>query len=485
MILVGLLISTGVWAEDASDDIVINPELVISAINAGYTDGETKQNYDFVEIYNTTGEPVSLDEVRIEYINSTGSLAGNVAWAKGVTLNAEYLVLGYAKSPQYESARKEYLYNFGSAGIASTAGYLRLSYREKVIDEVCWGSATCAQNLYKFHTSKELNMTMRRCVVDGLLEGCANGTNFEPANYYPDINEGALMTPVVEEALPQCKGLEFTEIYSYFETDYSEQFIELTNNSGEVIALDGCRLKYKNKEYRLLGELYPGEFFAYQNPDLKLTKNPSSSNEIVVVDADGSIATSVSYYYGQKRGTSFAWFENDWKQTYAPSPGEENVWQEFRTCVAGKIINPQTGNCINFYEDAEPLPCPVGKYRNPETNRCRSYENIDNILRPCAEGYYRSPDTNRCRKVASVVSEIKPCADGYERNPETNRCRKIRVNNGADYGVKGGEELSGVGWVGYGAMAAVVGIGVGYVGWQFRDEIKRGMMKLVRGKRKS
>ncbi|MFV0484895.1 MAG: hypothetical protein ACK5MU_01535 [Candidatus Saccharimonadales bacterium] len=58
------------------------------------------------------------------------------------------------------------------------------------------------------------------------------------------------------------------------------------------------------------------------------------------------------------------------------------------------------------------------------------------------------------------------------------------MNNGADYGVKGGGVVSGAGWVGYGAMAVIVLAGVSYIGWQFRDEIRRGMMKIVKRERK-
>lgn len=484
-LVVGGFLAGGVVAglgENFGGEASMNGDLVISAINAGYTEGEAKQNYDFMELYNVTGEPLLLDGWRVEYVNSVGNVAGTIDFAGGMVLNAEYLVLGFADAPQYAEMDELYAYDFGSsAGLASTAGALRLYNGENLADEVCWGGAVCVQNFIKFGTKVEDNMTLKRCIVDGLVEACKDERWFEPAKYYPEINVEALQLAEVEEVLPQCMGLIFSEIYSYFELDYAEQFMEIYNPTDEAIILDGCAIEYKNKSYGLIGEVLPEEYLVFKNPELKLTKNPSSSNEIFLVDTDGSMAAQMVYYYGQKKGTSVAWFgEEGWKQTYDVTAGMENVWQEFRSCMVGKVINPQTGNCINFDEDEEPLPCPVGKFRNPETGRCRSYESIDNILQPCDDGYYRSAETNRCRKVEAVTTAVKPCADGYERNLETNRCRKIRENNGADYAVSGGTVAVASSWVGYGALVAVVAIGVGYVGWQFREEIKRGMMVSVR-----
>lgn len=154
------------------------------------------------------------------------------------------------------------------------------------------------------------------------------------------------------------------------------------------------------------------------------------------------------------------------------TPGAENVWQEYKSCPTGKVINPSTGNCIGVLETEEPLPCPEGKFRNPETNRCKSLTTIDNILAPCKEGQYRNPETNRCKSLTSLAgSTLTPCADGYERNPETNRCRKIRVNEGTDYGVDMVSYGDKSAFMAYGALAAVGICGVGYIGWQFRREI--------------
>lgn len=48
-------------------------------------------------------------------------------------------------------------------------------------------------------------------------------------------------------------------------------------------------------------------------------------------------------------------------------------------------------------------------------------------LKPCAANQYRNPETNRCKLVASVTTALTPCAPGQYRNPETNRCKKLET----------------------------------------------------------
>ena len=474
------------------------PDLILSAVNAGYTgpDG-SQQNYDFVEIFNTTGEPVRLEKYSLVYTNSAGNRTVHNFLA-GAILNAEFLAMGYSNAPQFAEAENDYKYRFN---LAAATGTVSLLLDDVVVDEVCWGSATCAARYAAFATSVASNSTLVRCIVDGLVEPCADDRPFEFRSYYPEFDFGVLLYDVPEEEppeeppedLPSCRGLIFSEIFTYFEFDYAEQFVELFNPTDEIIPLDSCKIDYKNRNYEMAGEIRPGEYLAYRHANLQLSKNPTSSNIVALIDGDGAEVVSLVYYSGQKKLVSWAFFGVDedgngvWRQTYALTPSEENIYQEFRSCPAGKIINPRTGNCINFFED-EPLPdCPAGKFRNPETNRCKSYETVAKILEPCAEGYYRNPETNRCRKIETATASLTPCQEGYERNPETNRCRKIRENNGADYGVEPTDYTDTSAFVAYGALAVVGTSGVTYAIFQFRHELaqflrktfgKHGRMKL-------
>ncbi|MBR3322853.1 hypothetical protein IKG13_02235 [Candidatus Saccharibacteria bacterium] len=109
-----------------------------------------------------------------------------------------------------------------------------------------------------------------------------------------------------------------------------------------------------------------------------------------------------------------------------PTPAADNIYQEFRSCPEGKIINPETGNCINEKSLASSVikTCPEGQYLNVLTNRCKKMPTAKTQT-ACKAGYYRNPLTGRCKKQAAAKT-AKTCPEGYELNPSTNRCRKKR-----------------------------------------------------------
>ena len=160
-------------------------------------------------------------------------------------------------------------------------------------------------------------------------------------------------------------------------------------------------------------------------------------------------------------------------QTYARTPAADNVYQEFKTCPEGKIINPDTGNCVNepnLTEAALKL-CPEGKYLNILTGRCKNLPTATTAA-ACKEGYYRNPLTGRCKK--NVETTTKTCADGYELNPETNRCRKIRASNLSDYPVEEIKEEQYDNPKIFVALWAILALGASvivYIVIQFRHEI--------------
>lgn len=320
---------------------------------------------------------------------------------------------------------------------------------EEVIDEVCWGKLTCENQFTKFATGAEENKTAIRLP----------DMTFIYEKYYPEIDEGALFVPEPEpESEPEpelppepaevksCAGLKITEIYSYYETSADEQFVEIYNSLDQDLELNGCTLRYKTKNYPLEGTLSSGQYMIIQN--IPLTKDPSSELTLEIIDDSGPIET-VSYAHGQKAGTSLALLEGQWLRTHAPTPAAANVYQEFRTCPEGKVINPATGNCINVVAETEPAACKDGYYRNPETGRCKKYEEPE---------------------------EQKTCEEGYELNPETNRCRKIRASNLSDYPVEEIKEESHSSPQIFVAIWALVALGVIiviYVIVQFRHEIAK------------
>ena len=261
-----------------------------------------------------------------------------------------------------------------------------------------------------------------------------------------------------EEVLPsRCKGMQFSEILSFYETSKSEQFIELYNSTAEQILLDGCQIRYKNKNYPLSGIVKAEEYFVYYPKEFSLTKNPTNSNLIEIIDANTEVVDTLSYPNGQRKGTSYIFVGYDkggkeiWRVTYMPTPREANNYQEYKTCEVGKVINEETGNCVKVTSVTEKV-CPEGQYLNPLTGRCKKVE----------------------------VETEKTCKEGYYLNPETGRCKKIVENNGANYELKPEKYEEKSSFIAFYAVLGIVLIGLVYLIFEFREEIGKFIKKIFR-----
>ena len=201
----------------------------------------------------------------------------------------------------------------------------------------------------------------------------------------------------------------------------------------------------------------PEGYYVYYPVEFSLTKNPTNSNILELIDLDGAILDRLEYFNGQRKGTSYALIGYDevgdeiWKTTYAPTPGEANNYQEFRTCEAGKVINEATGNCVKVTTVSTKI-CPEGQYLNVLTGRCKKYEEV----------------------------KEKTCKEGYYLNPDTGRCRKIKENNGADYSLKPEEYEEKSSFVALYAILGVIVVGIIYIIYEFRKEIVKIIKKIVR-----
>lgn len=454
-----------VFAEENDLPIESAPSLRFYAVNAGYKDDNSSQNYDFIELERTVSEDFSLAGFSLKYFNSSDKPSGEITFTEQQILGADRLVLGFSKSPQYvDWEDSPYLYYFSSSGLASTAGRLQLLFNEEIIDELCWGKIVCSAQNPKFATKPEENYSLVH-TEDG----------YEQLQYYPEIQSVITELAIDEEPL-EC-NLIISEIYTYYESSANEQFVELYNPTEVEQDISRCAFSHKNISYEISGTIPPGAYYIYQNPEITFTKNPTTYNVYSLAGQD------VLLPHGQKRGTSYALFNigtetEQWLQTYRPTPAAENIYQEFQTCPDGKVINPETGNCINETIDKETI-CPEGKYLNLLTGRCKNIETKKATI--CKEGYYLNILTGRCKKITTTTAT--ECAEGYERNPETNRCRKIRTNTAMEYPVEPVEENSYNNpkiFIATGVIVALILGGAIYAIYQYRKEIKQVILKICR-----
>ena len=341
------------------------PPIFIKAINPGYSvDGQTNVG-EFVELSRPLSDiPFLLTNILLRYTNSSGNAVTLFAFPEGSLMAGENLLLRFAGSPDSELANATY-----AKTLAMSAGPLELIMNGEVIDSVCWHSK--ADCLAPFNSS---NPT--------ILVRDDNMIFTHQTAYLPTYHTDALQTitqdspPTTSTSpAPHCQGLQFSEIFTFYQTDSSEQFIEFFNSTASPIDLAGCTIKYKNNTHSLSGTVAAQSYFVY-SPDFSLTKNPTTTNTIELFDADGSPIDAL-IYGGQKKLRSFAKIMQNgtptWQLTYAITKGSANILQQYQTCEEGKIINEATGHCVK-------APTPT-------------------VAKTCAEGYFLNPATNRCKKL--------------------------------------------------------------------------------------
>ena len=443
-----------VWAEEPAETVAPRAlkkgEVLIKSFNPGYTN-----TGEFLELMRLPEDELSLAGLTVNYITSTGREYLVHTFVEGNTMVGESLLMRLASSAEVTEAEDytEVADVVYTRNMSQSKGRINLVFEDEVIDTLAWGLED-DDSFPAFNTKKPTTL-VRDPEAEEVEDSFGHEEDYAPS--YDPEEPGLRIDEVQEEIVePKCRGVEFSELLTYFENTSAEQFIELYNGTEEKIELDGCQLKYKNKLYPLSGEVTAGGYTIIRPGaewGLTLTKNPTSSNILEIIDADGEIVDSLTYTSGQKKNVSLALTGHAvdgseiWTQTYNPTPGAANVYQQFKTCPAGKVINLDTGNCVNETTLTTTLAaCPEGKYRNPLTNRCKSY-------------------------ATTASAELKPCAEGYERNPATNRCRKIVSNDGADYEIVTERFEEKREFVAIWAIVIVVAAGIWYIIFQFREEI--------------
>lgn len=427
----------------------------IKAINPGYKIDGVNNVGEMIEIAwqktDEDGAMVSLAGLTLSYTNSSGNNVVLAEFPEHSFLTGENILLRLASSPESELAAINY-----TKTLAFKAGPLVLKLGDEILDEVCWtGKESCSPPFDGANPT-----TLVRNLETGEFE---HRTDYEPKyvaeNYYiEEVDDG------YGGAMPQCEGLQFTELLSYYVDSKDEQFVEFYNSGAEQILLDGCKIKYKNKVYPLSGVVQPEEYFVRYLNDFNVAKNPASLGVLELLDTNDVVVDKLEYPNGQRKGTSYILIGTDadgqeiWRVTYVPTPGEANNYQEYKPCEEGKVINEETGNCVKVVAGPAEKICPAGQELNEETGRCR--------------------------KIATETE--KTCKDGYYLDEETGRCKKIKENTGANYELNTGSYQENSVFVGVIIVVVILVAGLGYIGYEFRHELRKLLSKVClrfRGKR--
>ena len=460
---------TVVFAEEVEVKL---PELYIGSVNPGYTVEGVGNVGEMFEIArgNSSDEMISLAGVTVRYTNTSGNETVLVEFPENSFLAGERILLRLASSPGNELANLTY-----KKTLAMNAS-LALYRNEELLDAICFTGKNGCLNAF----NKNNPTTLVRNILTNEFE---NRENYEPIfdiknynqkpdepknendfigveedekgeNYNQNPDEGS------NEVSNQCRSLQFSEILSYYAETQAEQFVELYNAGSEQVLLDGCVVKYKNKSFSLSGIIKPEGYFIFSNAELKLTKNPTNSGTLEILDVDETVVDRLDYPNGQKKGVTYAMIgynekgEELWHTTYAVTPGEPNIYQEYKNCEEGKVINEETGNCVKVTEIVE-KKCEVGQYLNPLTGRCKKID----------------------------VEEEKVCKEGYYFYEPTGRCRKVVENDGAEYElVPNTNEKKESSFVAVYAVIGALSVGLIYIIYEYRREIVRIFKRLIQRK---
>ncbi len=444
-IVVAVLTFFGLKNVFAEEIVSEDAEIIIKAVNPGYTiDGKSNVG-EMIEISRKNSDGlVSLAGITVGYTNSSGNYSTLFEFPEHSFMTGETVLLRLASSPESELAAVNY-----TKTLAFKAG-ITLERDGKVLDSVCWTGKEGCEKEFK---SSAPTVLVRNAETNEFEHLEKYEPVYDEKSYYVEADE-------TEVKPSQCKGLEFSEILSYYENSRDEQFIELFNAGSEQILMDGCKLRYKNKTYGLTGIIKAEAYYVYYPKEFSLTKNPTNANSLEILDADGTVVSKMTYPNGQRKGTAYARIGYDasgkeiWRVTYAPTPGEGNNYQEFKTCEAGKVINETTGNCVKVTSVSE---------------------------KNCGEGQYLNILTGRCNKYKTAAE--KTCKEGYYLNPETNRCRKIKENNGANYSLEPENYEEKSSFIALYAVLGVLILGIGYLVFEFRQEILKLFRKVFRRSR--
>lgn len=369
-----------------------------------------------------------------------------------------------------------------------------------VHDMVGWGAAACFEGRPVSVVPANDKSLLRLAGCDGTFASVDSDDN--AADFVigvsltrPELSECSI--PPEPVTVNYCQGLRLTEIGA----NRDEQFIELQNTTTSPLDITDCQVQTNRSLTKSVvfapQTLTPSEYIVITIKDSPLTLTKTTTGTVYLLSSDGKSEIDSQTYNTLVSGTSWAWFDMGWRQTYAATPGGDNQDQPYLPCVSGYTRNEETGRCNKLPVESTLADCGEGKYRSEETGRCRTipaasvlaacklgqYRSEEtnrcrnlvtaSTLTPCKEGQYRSEETNRCRNLTTASASLKPCAENQYRNEATNRCRKLPTTTvpSAAFAVEPVKEGAKA-FIGWWALGGVALVAVGYAAWEWRSEVR-------------
>lgn len=468
--------------EEAKEEIPTEPPVKKHPI---ITEVQTAGTDEFVEIYNPNNEPLPLTGLSLWYRGSGTSVVQLVNLNSVVLQPKAFAVFGHIAT----TASLVVGFEKASYSLNDTMGeiFISQSASDDVLDKVAWGNVLAVSGYIfdvKPAAAPPKNNSLQRCFLDGeVVFADPRDTSKEFTVYGNDLPTPfvgvACVVPDPPKPVNNCEGIRINEIAA----NSANQFIELQNATNQDVLLDGCQLQTNRsatKSYVFGAEVITaGAYRIIPINETELTLTKTTSGIVYLLSSDGLVEIDSQAYSNLASDTSWARLDDGtWWQTYAPTPGANNVIQKYLPCDDGYVRNADTGRCNKIAGPTLLTDCGEGKYRSEETGRCRSIP-AASVLAACKLGQYRSEETNRCRNIVTASIQ-KPCKDNQYRSEETNRCRTLPVTNVPEsaFAVQPIKD-SGMAFIGWWALGGVTLFAAGYGVWEWRQEIRNGVSRFI------
>lgn len=321
-----------------------SPGVVISEVQTGSGDSGS---HEFVELYNPTASPISVDGWMVEYksASSTGS------WTKKATLAGTIPALGF-----YLIAPVAYLPASDAewtSGLASSGGNIRLkSSDDTVIDQLGYGTTANAaeaspatapavgeglERLPGFKNEEGGNaIDTGDNLADFVVRPVSNPQSTASAIEVPDeilevpAEEMEAEVPAADPVIyPKVLITELLIDPQSPLTDAEDEFIELFNPGSESVTITGYTFRAGtnfNDEYVLPETtIEPGEYRAFYSINTHLSL-VNAGGAVQIIDPTGAVVDQTEVYPQVEPGLAWALTDGSWDWTLQTTPAAANVF---------------------------------------------------------------------------------------------------------------------------------------------------------------
>ena len=345
----------------------ITSTIVISEIQTG---GLTSASEEFIELFNTSAEPIDISAWRLEYFSASAAnfnTPSRVIILHGILQPGKY----------YLAASTDYLtdlaYESFTATLAKTGGHVRLSSPDpndtsKLItqDLVGWGeTATHPEGLAAAVPAGGTSLQRKLDTEGHFIDSNNNSLDFDvnnvptpqADNFIPEVDpelepvpSPELETPVTEEPTAETQNTEesapaaetaATETTPLLpirinellpnpappQTDDKDEFIELYNPNNEALDLAGYKLQSGNSfsySHTFDSEsIEPLSYLVLYVDDSGLLL-ANSGGKARLINPAGQIVNETNPYEDADDGDAWMFDGSAWQWTTTPTPGAQN-----------------------------------------------------------------------------------------------------------------------------------------------------------------